>query len=112
VFREVDALAPPHAILASNTSSLSITALASATKRPEKVAGMHFFIPPQVMKLVEIVRRLRTFDETVDTLKQIAVRIGEKPIVCKDVPDFIANIFDNYAGGYWIQIQASILLRN
>jgi len=91
VFREVDALAPPHAILASNTSSLSITALASATKRPEKVAGMHFFNPPQVMKLVEIVRGLRTSDETVDTLKQIAVRIGKKPIVCKDVPGFIAN---------------------
>ena len=76
VFRDVDAHAPKHAILASNTSTLSITALAAATSRPDRVVGMHFFNPPQVMKLVEIVRGLQTSDETVEVVKGLAERLG------------------------------------
>ncbi len=91
VFREADAVAPPHAILASNTSTLSITALAAATRRPEKVVGMHFFNPPQVMKLVEVVRGVLTSDETVETVKSLAERLGKVPVVSKDSPGFIAN---------------------
>jgi 3-hydroxybutyryl-CoA dehydrogenase len=92
IFREVDELAPPHAIIASNTSTLSITALASATKRPEKVAGMHFFNPAQVMRLVEIVRGLQTSDETVEVVKGFAQKLGKTPIIVnKDVPGFVAN---------------------
>jgi 3-hydroxybutyryl-CoA dehydrogenase len=91
VFRDVDAHAPKHAILASNTSTLSITALAAATSRPDKVVGMHFFNPPQVMKLVEIVRGLQTSDETVEVVKGLAERLGKTPVVCRDVPGFIAN---------------------
>jgi 3-hydroxybutyryl-CoA dehydrogenase len=91
VFRDVDTHAPKHAILASNTSTLSITALAAATSRPDKVVGMHFFNPPQVMKLVEIVRGLQTSDETVEVVKGLAERLGKTPVVCRDVPGFIAN---------------------
>ncbi|MEM1931546.1 MAG: 3-hydroxyacyl-CoA dehydrogenase family protein [Sulfolobales archaeon] len=91
VFREADATAPPNAILASNTSTLSITALAAVTKRPDKVVGMHFFNPPQVMKLVEVVRGFLTSDETVEVVKSLAERLGKVPVVCKDSPGFIAN---------------------
>jgi 3-hydroxybutyryl-CoA dehydrogenase len=92
IFREVDELAPPHAVIASNTSTLSITALASATKRPEKVAGMHFFNPAQVMRLVEVVRGLQTSDETVEVVKGFAQKLGKTPIIVnKDVPGFVAN---------------------
>ena len=91
VFREVDAHAPKHAVLASNTSTLSITALAAATSRHEKVVGMHFFNPPQVMKLVEVVRGLQTSDETVELVKGLAERLGKVPVVCRDSPGFIAN---------------------
>jgi len=91
VFSEVGSLCPEHAIIVSNTSTLSITTLAAATKRPEKVAGMHFFNPPQVMKLVEVIRGLRTSNETVEKVKEIAVKLGKTPVVCKDTPGFIAN---------------------
>jgi 3-hydroxybutyryl-CoA dehydrogenase len=92
VFHEVDELAPPHAIIVSNTSTLSITALASATKRPEKVAGMHFFNPAQVMRLVEVIRGLQTSDETVEVVKGFAQKLGKTPIIVnKDVPGFVAN---------------------
>lgn len=91
VFREADLYAPPHAVLATNTSSLSVTALAASTKRPDKVVGMHFFNPPQVMKLVEIVRGLLTSDETVEIVKGVVERVGKVAIVCKDVPGFVAN---------------------
>jgi 3-hydroxybutyryl-CoA dehydrogenase len=91
VFKELDAHAPRHAILASNTSTLSITALAAVTNRPDKVIGMHFFNPPQVMKLVEIVRGLQTSDETVELAKKLAEKLGKVPVLCKDVPGFIAN---------------------
>ncbi|MEM2368205.1 MAG: 3-hydroxyacyl-CoA dehydrogenase family protein, partial [Candidatus Bathyarchaeia archaeon] len=92
VFAELDKSAPPHAILASNTSGLSITDMASATRRPEKVAGMHFFNPVAVMKLVEVVRGAFTSDETVATICELARRLGKEPVVCRDVSyGFLAN---------------------
>jgi len=91
VFKDLDAHAPRHAVLASNTSTLSITALAAVTSRPDKVVGMHFFNPPQVMKLVEIVRGFQTSDETVELVKKLAEKLGKVPVFCKDVPGFIAN---------------------
>ena len=92
VFREVDTLAPPHTIIASNTSSISITELASATNRPEKVCGMHFFNPPQLMKLVEVVRGAKTSDETVQTVLEVAHRMQKETVlVKKDCPGFIVN---------------------
>jgi len=92
VFSEVDSLAPPHAIIASNTSSISITELASATNRPEKVCGMHFFNPPQLMKLVEIIKGAKTSDETIQTVRQVAEKMGKETVlVKKDCPGFIVN---------------------
>ncbi|HUW47969.1 MAG TPA: 3-hydroxyacyl-CoA dehydrogenase family protein [Patescibacteria group bacterium] len=91
-FKEVDGYAPSHAIIASNTSSVSITEMASATKRPERVCGMHFFNPPQLMKLVEVIRGARTSDETVETVLNIAHKMEkETVIVKKDSPGFIVN---------------------
>jgi 3-hydroxybutyryl-CoA dehydrogenase len=92
IFLEIDKQAPRHAIIVSNTSTLSITAMASATSRPEKVAGMHFFNPAQVMKLVEVIRGVLTSDETVETVKGLAERLGKTPIVVnRDIPGFVAN---------------------
>ncbi len=92
VFKTVDEVAPPHAILTTNTSSIPITEIAEATSRPEKVAGMHFFNPPQILKLVEVVRGAKTSDETVETIVALAKRIGKEPVVVrKDVPGFIVN---------------------
>ena len=91
-FREVDSFAPAHAIVASNTSSVSITEMASATKRPEKVCGMHFFNPPQLMKLVEVVKGAKTSDETVKTILDISKRMEKETVlVKKDSPGFIVN---------------------
>ncbi len=90
--KEVDSYAPSHAIIASNTSSVSITEMASATKRPEKVCGMHFFNPPQLMKLVEVIRGARTSDETVETVLNIAHKMEKETVVVKkDSPGFIVN---------------------
>jgi len=92
VFRRLDELLKPEAILATNTSSLSITELAQATGRPDRVAGMHFFNPPPVMKLVEVVRGYKTGDETVRALMDLAREFGKEPIeVKKDLPGFIVN---------------------
>ncbi len=92
VLAEADKYAPAHAIIASNTSSISITEIGAATKRPEKVCGMHFFNPPQLMKLIEIIRGLKTSNETIDTIKQITVRLGKEAVlVKKDTPGFIVN---------------------
>jgi len=91
VFKELDEICPEHTIFASNTSSLSITEMAAATKRPEKVVGMHFFNPVPIMRLVEIVRGLTTSDETVEVAKAFAEKLGKTPVVCKDSPGFIAN---------------------
>lgn len=81
VLREVDDLVPEHVILASNTSSISITDLASVTGRPEKVCGMHFFNPPQLMKLVEIIRGKETSDETVNVVSEVSRKIGKEVVV-------------------------------
>ncbi len=91
-FKEVDANAPPHAILASNTSALSITEIASATNRPEKVVGMHFFNPAQLMRLIEVIRGAKTNDETTNVTIELSKKFGKEPVLCKkDVPGFIAN---------------------
>jgi enoyl-CoA hydratase/3-hydroxyacyl-CoA dehydrogenase len=91
-FAEVDRNAPKHATLASNTSALPISEMASATTRPEKVVGMHFFNPPQLMRLVEVVRGDKTSDETVRVTVELAKKFGKEPVVVnKDVPGFIAN---------------------
>lgn len=92
VLAETDKFAPSHAIIASNTSSISITEIGAATKRPEKVCGMHFFNPPQLMRLIEIVRGLKTSDETVETVRQISTKLGKESVVVKkDTPGFIVN---------------------
>ena len=92
IFREVDNYAPSHAIIASNTSSVSITELASATKRPEKVCGMHFFNPPQLMKLVEVIKGAKTSDETVHTILEVSQKMEKETVlVKKDCPGFIVN---------------------
>lgn len=92
VLAEADKYAPPRAIIASNTSSVSITEIGAATKRPEKVCGMHFFNPPQLMALIEIVRGLKTSDETVSTIREISLKLGKEPVVVKkDTPGFIVN---------------------
>jgi len=92
VFRELDGLCPPHAIFASNTSSLSITEMASATRRPDRVVGLHFFNPAPVMPLVELVRGLVTADDTVDTAKAFAASVGKTVVLAKDYPGFIVNL--------------------
>ncbi|MCA1834417.1 MAG: 3-hydroxyacyl-CoA dehydrogenase family protein [Actinomycetota bacterium] len=90
-FRQLDAIAPEHAILSSTTSSLPVIALAAATNRPENVAGMHFFNPAQVMKLVEVVRTVRTSDETADTLIALGTKVGKHCVACPDRAGFIVN---------------------
>ncbi len=92
LFRKLDALLPAHAILASNTSSISITQLAAATGRPERFIGMHFMNPPPVMQLIEIIRGLQTSDETWTTVNDLATkRFGKTTVTSKDVPGFIVN---------------------
>ncbi|HEY4600499.1 MAG TPA: 3-hydroxyacyl-CoA dehydrogenase family protein [Cerasibacillus sp.] len=92
VFKELDEVTRDDVILATNTSSMSITEIAAATKRPECVAGFHFFNPAQIMKLVEIVRGFNTSDETVDRLKEIAEQLNKEYVVVnKDTPGFIVN---------------------
>jgi len=92
VLAEADSQAKPEAIIATNTSSISITELASATKRPEKFAGMHFFNPPQLMKLIEIIRGAKTSDDTLNTIVEVTKKMGKEPVVCKkDVAGFVVN---------------------
>ncbi len=92
IFSEIDAHVPPHAIIASNTSSLSITALGSATKRADRVVGMHFFNPPQLMPLVEVVKGAGTSDQTAQITLNLAKKLGKTPIlVKKDVRGFVVN---------------------
>lgn len=91
LFAQLDTVCPPETILASNTSSLSIAALAGATKRPDKVAGMHFFNPPALMALVEVVRGDGTGGETIAALIDLARRWGKTPVVARDTPGFIVN---------------------
>jgi 3-hydroxybutyryl-CoA dehydrogenase len=91
VFRKLDALLRPEAILASNTSSISITALAAATRRPDRFVGMHFMNPPPVMQLIEIIRGLQTSDETYGAVVALAKRFGKTTVTSKDSPGFIVN---------------------
>jgi len=91
LFRRVDGLLAPEAILASNTSSISITALAASTRRPERFIGMHFMNPPPVMQLIEIVRGLQTNDATCRSVTDLARRFGKTPVISKDRPGFIVN---------------------
>jgi len=91
VFAELDRLCPPRTILASNTSSLSITEIASATARPSQVLGMHFFNPVPVMKLVELVQGLQTSEATLATGRAFAASVGKTVVVCRDSPGFIVN---------------------
>ncbi len=91
IFQRFDAVAAPGAILASNTSSISITEIASATKRPDRVVGMHFMNPAPVMALVEIVRGPATSDATCALIADLAVRLGKTPVVVNDSPGFVSN---------------------
>ncbi|MFB6466266.1 3-hydroxybutyryl-CoA dehydrogenase [Cytobacillus sp. Hz8] len=91
IFAQLDEIAPAHAILASNTSSLPITEIAAVTKRPEKVIGMHFMNPVPVMKLVEIIRGLATADEVYQEIESITKKIGKVPVEVNDFPGFVAN---------------------
>lgn len=91
LFKKLDQIAHHTAILATNTSSLSVTSIASATKKPERVVGMHFFNPVHLMKLVEIVKGVRTSDETVKSATAIAEQLGKKTVQAKDTPGFIVN---------------------
>ena len=88
---ELDRLAPSGAILASNTSSVSITKMGARTARPDRVIGMHFMNPVPVMRLVEVVRGLRTSDETVRTVVELATRLGKTPVEVNDFPGFVSN---------------------
>ncbi len=91
IFQTLDKLCPAHTILASNTSSLPITAIAAVTKRPEKFIGMHFFNPAPVMKLVEIITGLATSEETFAAVKGLAEKLGKSPVKVSDFPGFAGN---------------------
>jgi 3-hydroxybutyryl-CoA dehydrogenase len=91
LFRELDQIVTPATILASNTSSISITKLAGATNRPDKVIGMHFMNPVPVMKLVEVIRGLATSDETYEKVRQLSETLGKTPLDCQDSPGFVSN---------------------
>jgi 3-hydroxybutyryl-CoA dehydrogenase len=91
LFRELDALAPDHSILSSNTSSISLTKIGGATERPEKVIGMHFFNPVPIMKLLEVVRGIATSDETTEGVVAVGKRMGKEPIEVSDSPGFVSN---------------------
>ena len=91
VFRALDQITKPDCILASNTSSISITKLGAATKRPDKVIGMHFMNPVPVMKLVEVIRGAATSDETYERVRELSEKLGKTPLECQDYPGFISN---------------------
>lgn len=91
IFRDLDEACPPAAILASNTSSISITKIASATRRPDKVIGMHFMNPVPIMKLVEVIRGYSTSDEVTRTIMNTSVKLGKVPVEVNDYPGFVAN---------------------
>jgi 3-hydroxybutyryl-CoA dehydrogenase len=91
VFRALDQITQPGCILASNTSSISITKLGAATKRPNKVIGMHFMNPVPVMKLVEVIRSAATSDQTYERVRELSEKLGKTPLECQDYPGFISN---------------------
>ena len=91
LFKELDAMCKPEAVLASNTSSLSITEIAAVTNRPDKVIGMHFFNPAPVMKLVEIIRGQKTSDEVYNRISELARSMGKTPVMVNEAPGFVVN---------------------
>jgi len=91
IFKELDEAAKPGAILASNTSSISLTKIAAVTKRPQLVVGLHFFNPVPLMRLLEVVRGLQTSDETVGLSVELGEKLGKSPVVVKDSPGFVSN---------------------
>jgi 3-hydroxybutyryl-CoA dehydrogenase len=91
IFRKLDGICGPEVVLSSNTSSISITKIAGATKRPEQVIGMHFMNPVPMMKLVEVIRGLATNDQTYDLTSKLAEKMGKTPVPANDYPGFIAN---------------------
>jgi 3-hydroxybutyryl-CoA dehydrogenase len=91
IFRKLDEICPPHAVLASNTSSLPITEIAAVTKRPEKVIGMHFMNPVPVMKLVEVIRGLQTADDVYQLVEDLSRQMGKVPVSVNDFPGFVSN---------------------
>jgi 3-hydroxybutyryl-CoA dehydrogenase len=91
LFRDLDRICRPEIILASNTSSISITKLAALTDRPDKVIGMHFFNPVPVMKLVEVIRGLATLNETFETVRELALKLEKTPVEVNDAPGFVSN---------------------
>ncbi|MEG0259881.1 MAG: 3-hydroxybutyryl-CoA dehydrogenase [Lysinibacillus sp.] len=91
IFKQLDGIAPAHAILATNTSSLPITEMAAVTKRPEQVIGMHFMNPVPVMKLVEVIRGLATADEVYQAVEEMTLKLAKTPVEVNDFPGFIAN---------------------
>ncbi len=91
IFSELNEICPKDTILSTNTSSLSITEIASVTERPEKVIGMHFFNPVPLMKLIEIIYGLETSDETFNITKDLAIKLGKTPVKAKDYPGFVSN---------------------
>jgi 3-hydroxybutyryl-CoA dehydrogenase len=91
LFSRLDQITPKNAILASNTSSISLTKIAAATSRPDKVIGMHFFNPVPLMKLLEVIRGIDTSDETTKTILEVAKRMGKEPVEAQDSPGFISN---------------------
>jgi len=91
IFRDLDRICRAEVLLASNTSSISITKLAAVTKRPEKTIGMHFFNPVPVMKLVEVIRGLATAQETFETVRDLALKLDKTPVEVKDAPGFVSN---------------------
>ncbi|MFT8314136.1 MAG: 3-hydroxybutyryl-CoA dehydrogenase [Clostridium sp.] len=91
IFKELDSICKPETILASNTSSLSITEVAAATNRPDKVIGMHFFNPAPIMKLIEIIKGMATSQETFDAIKELSVAIGKEPVEVAEAPGFVVN---------------------
>ena len=91
IFRDLDRICRPEIVIATNTSSISITKLAALTKRPDKAIGMHFFNPVPVMKLVEVIRGLATTDETFQTVRDLAVKLEKTPVEVNDAPGFVSN---------------------
>jgi 3-hydroxybutyryl-CoA dehydrogenase len=91
LFRDLDRICRPEVILASNTSSISITKLAALTKRPDKVIGMHFFNPVPVMKLVEVIRGMATSDETFQAVRALTIKLEKTPVEVNDAPGFVSN---------------------
>ena len=91
IFAELDRICPPETILATNTSSISITAIAAATKRPDRFIGMHFFNPATVMKLVEVIRGMHTSQETFDAVYRLSRDIGKEPVEVAEAPGFVVN---------------------